>query len=756
MPQNHRLLGFLQNLQVNDQNKAQVFAGLEALTSASTFETRGEVFKKAVLDHQAALSGGGTPFQNMTAADPTFLTQAGDNAQGNAHENNCRALQSEAAFKRAFLALNDAPINDLAALAVIGEDDEENLRVAIAQNRNIFGNLGGANLWNGREEDGDDEAVDPLLSLEKLQQIHVEANRLAMLKIKADVAQHVGIIDAKRQDINVSIRGFDQITDLPTLNVRIEELKSSLKQMTKAQADRKALLQAHREGLLNVEANRAWRDDGANQPDAQDDGVTESKRAIVDQLTAKIPALTELIRGIDIDANDSTHLKPLVEKATAEFESIKKAHELLVIARAPDAVDEDLKRIPERALATLQFAYFKKLGEEKKAALDRVIREVAALGDDQEKERLAKLGEAEALLRAIEKAAKDAKALKDAIPGLFDDLGNVERQIVEADVRVVQAKDVLEPFRIMYSPPRASLDYGNFFMERVGVHSEFTDTLVKANAAAAVAGGAPRGPQGAVSIGTLNDEDVYFERVKLEPGDKIKSTITFPSVVTGSTNPQTGQRVMSGPRNAELVQDDKGVVTNMTTVPLKADEKAKLALKQAEMLLTNYTPGSGKIVIRGGSDHAEEAKMVYAILLMLKDNPNRPELQNLEIESYVPGCQGPVVGGLKSKFQSEKAAMASATKAFIHEALHGVDKEGKEIDLIAVKEVEAVRDRIGKFSAVKEARHEVTEELRQRLLGVKSDTAAARTGAAKAMKDQALQDGDKIDLKGHVTRGPRP
>jgi hypothetical protein len=746
MPENNRLLEILNDLSITPENKAQVFAGLEALTSASTFENDGMAFKQAVLAHQSALNGGTILFQGVVATTPNFLPQGGDSSQGNQGDNNCRALQSVAAFQRVVLALGDAPINDLAQLALM--EDNDHLRTAIAAKRGIFGNLSSANFWNGGEHD--EEVIEPLLSQEQLDQIRTRANERALEKIEAELVQYARIIENTRQAITDDIYRFDQIDDLSILKVKMEELKSSLEKMTKAQADYRALFQAHYDRLLNLQVNQAWRDQTRERLETQDTEVAALKRTMEAPLMRKITTLTDLIRGVNITGTDLTHLKPLVEKARAEFEVIEKAHALLVMANHLDVAEENLKRVAQNSLATLEFQYYKKISEDKKAALDAIIAELVTLADDDEKARREKLGEAEALLRAIEKAAKDASDLKNSIAGVLDPSREWERQIEEANKRVEEATEALEPFRIMYSPPRASLDYGNFFMEHVGAqHSEFTDKLVRSSVAAEVsAGGASRAPQGAVSIGALNDAEVYFERVKLEPGDKIKSTIEFPAVQL-----QGGRS--SGGRKAELEQDDKGVVTNITprTVPLRPDEQAKLALKQAEMLLTNYTPGSGKIVIRGGSDHVEEAKMVYAILLMLKDNPNRPELRDIEIESYVPGCKGPVVEGFKSKFQSEKAAMASATKAFIHDALHGF-VNGEAIDFIAVKEVEAVRDRIGKFSAVKEARHSATDQMRKTLLSQKAD-ATQRKATAEEIKDSALKAGDKIDLEGNVRQGPR-
>jgi len=145
--------------------------------------------------------------------------------------------------------------------------------------------------------------------------------------------------------------------------------------------------------------------------------------------------------------------------------------------------------------------------------------------------------------------------------------------------------------------------------------------------------------------------DVFFQNVKLREGDVVRSHITFdrPPTASGPTPPAV----------CLLKQDHTAKVTNMSNMTkLSEEEKSLVALKQAHMLMNNYTPSSGNIIIRGRNP--EMANKVYAALLLLKISNNK--FKNADIKSYVVGCTGPTILTRNSSF-IETHLGASTTEA---------------------------------------------------------------------------------------------
>ncbi len=182
----------------------------------------------------------------------------------------------------------------------------------------------------------------------------------------------------------------------------------------------------------------------------------------------------------------------------------------------------------------------------------------------------------------------------------------------------------------------------NFVMqEGEGRLPYFSDELVKKGAPEPVKALSTAVNNG-LALNGVNPVDTSYRGKQLHEGDKIYSIANFP-VETARPNGHNNQAAQ-----AILTQDDKGKVTDVTQPTerekLTEREKVILALKQARMYLTNLkdTKKEQTIIISG--DDAEQAKKVYAALLLLKGD------LKVKIDSYVVGFDVPKKG--KLEFQS--------------------------------------------------------------------------------------------------------
>lgn len=123
--------------------------------------------------------------------------------------------------------------------------------------------------------------------------------------------------------------------------------------------------------------------------------------------------------------------------------------------------------------------------------------------------------------------------------------------------------------------------------------------------------------------------NVGFRGVRVEPGEIVRSYKVYDS---DADHTVTGV--------ALLEQDSNGKVSNRSSRTLNDAEQTEVALKQAQMFLSNYMPGRGDAIMRG--KNPEMASRVYAAILFLKDQ--HPELKNIKIKCWVKDCYGPNTG----------------------------------------------------------------------------------------------------------------
>jgi hypothetical protein len=150
-----------------------------------------------------------------------------------------------------------------------------------------------------------------------------------------------------------------------------------------------------------------------------------------------------------------------------------------------------------------------------------------------------------------------------------------------------------------------------------------------------------------------------------------------------------------------LQQDNRGKVTDFSINLTDDTQRAEVAMRQAQMLMRNWRPGTGEIIISGADP--KQAERVYAALLFLKHQTlehaekagikNHP-FNNIKIRSRVEGCDGPAKSwtagdGLteaarEKKYYTEKIPKGVREAGFhigeqIHETAHARMKRETEL-----------------------------------------------------------------------------
>ena len=258
-----------------------------------------------------------------------------------------------------------------------------------------------------------------------------------------------------------------------------------------------------------------------------------------------------------------------------------------------------------------------------------------------------------------------------------DKLSNLEAERILQ--LVIDRRDVIQREPII----------ANFVMqEGEGRLPYFSDELVKKGAPEPVKVLSTEVNNG-LALNGVNPVDTSYRGKQLHEGDKIYSIANFP-VETNRPNGHNNEAAQ-----AVLTQDHKGKVTDVTKSTerekLTEREKVLLALKQARMYLTNLkdTKKEQTIIISG--DDAEQAKKVYAALLLLKGGVK------VKIDSYVVGFDVPKKGKLelKSSFE-EKNIKTFLPKNVISDAL--LQAEKKEISEF-IKNTRERREQIASLKA---------------------------------------------------------
>ncbi len=193
--------------------------------------------------------------------------------------------------------------------------------------------------------------------------------------------------------------------------------------------------------------------------------------------------------------------------------------------------------------------------------------------------------------------------------------------------------------------------------------------------------------------GTSSDDLLKHAKVKDTDGTRLDSESNMTTECQGVVLKE-GEHICSYLKFSEdhtglLVQNHRGRVDNFSSSNLTPEERVAVAIEQAQMMLINWKPNCGPVIIKGKNE--ETANMVYAALLLLKDCDKR--FKDLTIKSWVPNCTGP------SKFEFQST--------FINRHL-GNEKDGvltadlrdslkkETAELVASKSSEFLKDKLQK------------------------------------------------------------
>lgn len=162
----------------------------------------------------------------------------------------------------------------------------------------------------------------------------------------------------------------------------------------------------------------------------------------------------------------------------------------------------------------------------------------------------------------------------------------------------------------------------NILMQVEGTLSNFTDTVVTKKEDAVNQEPNRTVDTDRTTIQQENNTTARYKGIRLSEGQYIQSKATFDSGKVGV-----------------IAQDYKNRVTDHSKQDELSDqEKNQVAFKMAKMLLANYDPAKGPVIISGKDK--DMADKIFASLLLIKQN-SPEEFKDLKIESRVPGCTGP-------------------------------------------------------------------------------------------------------------------
>jgi len=237
-----------------------------------------------------------------------------------------------------------------------------------------------------------------------------------------------------------------------------------------------------------------------------------------------------------------------------------------------------------------------------------------------------------------------------------------------------------------------------------------------------------------------------FKREKLQAGAFVYSTALFPKyqVVNNALVEVPNQTV-----KAQLAQDASGRVVDKTIDMLTGEQNALKALKHAEMVLNNYAPKDGDtIYITGGGQHAAQAKMVLAALLLLRDG--NPALKHVKIVSEVPGCVAPEAP-VASTFRFMGAGEDQDT------VNHNFIKQHLPPRFVSEEKQRRLQAQVGQFMGAKVGITEQFKLMKEQLrLGKKEGgtelTSDEKFALARQMQELGVTENEEIDAEWNRTR----
>lgn len=751
MPVNQIISEALEGIEPNPETHALHIATLDALLRAKTPND----FRKALIDNHAIFANPDA-FADAREDDNNFLSE--DAIEDG--DNSINALRYQAAEKRILLGLPTG----LDSLYEIISKEEGQFREWLATQPDSFG----AHNW----------AEQPyILSAGAIERIKAQAKIQAAEQLTAK-AEEIG------QAMNSpALRGLLAPLVLTDASRVYNEISHLYEQKNAVQET----LEKFQEFIDDLEVLDL---------DTEFENLTiDAKAASIDAINTEHTIIITEQEQINFDAATADALKLSLDPLITRDENLNYA--LSIVERPSDdedvgegeqeaeeaeepnnvqaeeepEVDEELIQAYKqqddikRALTHLKLQYHTKLIREKAALIEQTLTQISQTDVPEptvstsnnregrvltERERILGLqGNAEAAFAILATAADDNVRIIQAFTDeLYADRDEEKNRLLVLNEAAQAARQTaernLEFIRLLITVPERPNDFGNIVIEKGGVLDQdyFTTELVRTGAELPALAAIPGANVEGLQAQLLNPRQVSptpkFERVKLEPGDLIYARAEF-------TKPAVNGVVPPEKIKVNITQDHTGKVTYKASGgELNPEQSILAALKQAEMLLNNFDPSKGDaIYIKGEARYAEQAKILFALLLRIKETC--PAFKDITIISHVTGCEGPKPES--SMFGLFAQSQEAANKKFIEAHLPA--------RYFPEQKMKTLTEQLTKFSDRKNANVQRLQEMKQQLRegkladdGTRQElTPAERIALVGRMQTLGLKENEVMDLE---------
>lgn len=740
MPVNQIISEALDGIEPNPETHALHIATLDALLRGKTPND----FRKALIDNHAIFANPDA-FADAREDDNNFLSE--DAIEDG--DNSINALRYQAAEKRILLGLP----TELDSLYEIISKEEGPFREWLATQPDSFG----AHNWAEQPyilSAGAIERIKAQAKIQAAEQLTAEAEEIGQAMnspaLRCLLAPLV-LTDASRV--------YNEIRNLYALKNAVQEMLAKFQEFI----DDLEILD------LDTEFENLTIDAKAASIDAINTErtiiITEQEQINFDDATADALKLS-LDPLITRDENLNYALS--IVEGPSEDEDVGEGEQ--EAEEAEPEVDEELIQAYKqqddikRALTHLKLQYHTKLIREKAALIEQTLTQISQTGVPEptvttsynregrvptERERILGLqGNAEAAFAILATAANDNVRIIQAFTDeLYADRDEEKNRLLVLNEAAQAARQTaernLEFIRLLITVPERPNDFGNIVIEKGGVLDQdyFTTELVRTGAELPALAAIPGANVEGLQAQLLNPRQVSptpkFERVKLEPGDLIYARAEF-------TKPAVNGVVPPEKIKVNITQDHTGKVTYKASGgELNPEQSILAALKQAEMLLNNFDPSKGDaIYIKGEARYAEQAKILFALLLRIKETC--PAFKDITIISHVTGCEGPKPES--SMFGLFAQSQEAANKKFIEAHLPA--------RYFPEQKMKTLTEQLTKFSDRKNANVQRLQEMKQQLRGGKlADdgtrqelTPAERIALVERMQTLGLKENEVMDL----------
>ncbi|WP_133127982.1 hypothetical protein [Legionella nagasakiensis] len=639
MAKNQELLETLAELKLSSDPAvaARQKAALDALIQIDINAADGaKNFREAIHTHSTILGLDANFISAAHTEDEDELSVANDGA-----ENSMAVIQREINKKRLVFGLASLPAAELTTIAT--QDDLAVLRTML-KDKDVF-----------------PKADHPYLSDRRLGQIKQYAGELATIKeikSKLEAAEQVSAAPHPTIETALAEPGEAAAAQFAAIMARLQELEAKKEEIRRDCVSNRATLEQdiHEEHLTDIKARYAALHEQIQREEA---AVRDKQDGILAFMEARVkPVRDELASIPDLAAAAPQKRKSLFDAAYENVEVLSKAIELdtLVHGEENEELREKLDEAIEQRKALAEH-YAPELATAIKTGAEAVVREAAATDV-----RLLRVREAEDKLRhlqeqmtQLQKKLEQAEFIRRNAGTIITDEGARRSFIAEHD----RAKRAYDEAKTKFAELRGAAQAtfpdltvtggrapapsgppksGVLLLEEHGIMRQFTDTVVlHGQRPPEPEAPAARGPLAGSTTAELSSRrtPVVFHGKKLEEGDVIHSVAHFgPRAIRVSGAPQQVAGI------GRITQDHQGKVSDRSE-NLDPKEQQLVAFKMARMLLTNYKPGDGDIILRSDArpPDVDMGNKVYAALLLLKQS--HPSLKDIKIDSRIPGVTGP-------------------------------------------------------------------------------------------------------------------